>query len=188
MFTYHCSSLSSSGSTNNGTIGFNSDGNFFENYGLSGSSRLLEVACVNHPRTAWNNIVYSLTPISGKDIYFLVCGCGEYKPSIDLTVSLTSTPSGPTYQAATWVTFLCSASGGSGLYGYKWRVHCASTGVVIYESLAGPANSFRIKSTPSLCYDRVECVAEDTVLPLTGSTFATITSVTGTLHCEQVNH
>lgn len=100
--------------------------------------------------------------------------------SLELVVSLTSSPSGPSYQAAVWITFQCSATSGSGIYQYKWRVYCDSTGLVIFESMAGQETSFRIKSTPSVCYDRVECVAEDTVLPLTGSTSTTIT-VTGTV-------
>ena len=36
------------------------------NHPLSGTSRLLEVACLNHPRTVWSNILYPLTPVSGK--------------------------------------------------------------------------------------------------------------------------
>ncbi len=69
LFIYQCGSLSSSGSrTNNGTIGFNSDGSYFENHPLSGSSKLPEIACLNYPRTAWTNVLYSLTPTSGKII------------------------------------------------------------------------------------------------------------------------
>ena len=97
-------------------------------------------------------------------------------------VSLTSSPTGPTYQAATWITFQCSATSGSGVYRYKWRVYCSSSDVVVFESLAGLETSFRIKSTPSVCYDKVECVAEDAVLPLSGSASTTITSVTGNQH------
>jgi hypothetical protein len=98
---------------------------------------------------------------------------------VDLTVSLTSNPSGPLYQAAIWITFQCSATSGSGLYRYKWRVYCSSTGALVFESVVGSEVTFRIKSTPSVCYDKVECVAEDTVLPLTGSGSETISSVTG---------
>ncbi len=98
---------------------------------------------------------------------------------LELSVGLTSTPSGPNYPAATWITFQCQATHGSGIYRYKWRVYCASTGVLIFESIAGIETSFRMKSTPSVCYDRIECVAEDTVLPLAGSASETITSVTG---------
>ena len=36
-----------------------------------------------------------------------------------------------------------------------------------------------VKSTPPLCYDIVECVVEDTVLPASGSASIVITSVTG---------
>lgn len=63
LFTYFCGLLSRS---DGGTIGFNSDGNYFRNHPLSGSPRLSEVACLNSPRTAWSNILYSLTPKSGK--------------------------------------------------------------------------------------------------------------------------
>lgn len=58
-------------------------------------------------------------------------------------------------------------------------MYCDATDVVIFASTAGSDTSFRIKSTPSVCYDRVECVAEDMVLPLTGSSSTTIASVTG---------
>ena len=67
------------------------------------------------------------------------------------------------------------------MYQYKWRVSCAATGVVVFESAAGQDTSFRVKSTPTVCYDRVECIAEDTVLPLTGTSSVTISSVTGKL-------
>ena len=60
-------------------------------------------------------------------------------------------------------------------------MYCSSTGVLIFESTAGLETSFRIKSTPSVCYDRVECVAEDTVLPLSGSASAAIIP-TGEIH------
>lgn len=94
-------------------------------------------------------------------------------------VTLTSSPSGPSYQAGTWISFQCSAARGSELYTYKWRVSCDATGVIIFESSPGQETTFRIKSTPSSCYDRVECVAEDVVLPLTGFASVTITSVAG---------
>lgn len=100
---------------------------------------------------------------------------------IVLDVTLHSSPSGPTYQTATWITFQCSATGGSDLYKFKWRVYCSSSGVLMYESLAGSDTTFRVKSTPPSCYDRVECVAEDTVLSLSGSYSITITSVRGEL-------
>lgn len=104
-----------------------------------------------------------------------------FNVSIELDVSLTSSPSGPSYQAGVWITFQCSAASGSGIYQYRWRVYCDSTDVVIFESISGQDTSFRIKSTPSVCYNRVECAAEDTVLPLTGSSSVAITSVTGKL-------
>ena len=101
--------------------------------------------------------------------------------TLELPVSLSSNPSGPSYQAATWIAFQCLATSGSGLYRYTWRVYCSSTGTLVFESLSGSETSFRIKSTPSVCYNKVECVAEDTVLPLTGTSSVTINSVTGTL-------
>lgn len=63
VFTYFCGSLSSH---SNGTIGFNSDGSFFKNHPFSATSRTNEVACLNYPRTTWSNLIYSLTPVSGK--------------------------------------------------------------------------------------------------------------------------
>lgn len=47
------------------------------------------------------------------------------------------------------------------------------------ESATSSESSFRVKSTPSACYDQVECVAEDMVLSLSGSEFISIRSVTG---------
>ena len=93
-----------------------------------------------------------------------------------------SSPSGPVYEAATWITLQCSATSGSGLYSYKWRVSCASTGALVYESNLGSSTTFRIKSTPTVCYDQVECIAEDRVLSLTGTDTLTISSVSGTDH------
>ena len=98
---------------------------------------------------------------------------------IELNVNLTSSPSGPVYQAATWISFQCQASSGSGLYSYRWKVYCSSTGVQVFESSRGSDASFRIKSTPSTCFNKVECIAEDRVLPLSGSASVPISSVTG---------
>ena len=100
-----------------------------------------------------------------------------YSP--DLVVTITSSPSGSSYQAGTWISFQCSAARGSELYTYKWRVSCDATGVILFESSPGQETTFRVKSTPSSCYDRIECVAEDMVLPLTGFASTTISSVTG---------
>lgn len=97
----------------------------------------------------------------------------------ELIVILTSTPSGSAYQAASWILFKCSATSGSGLYKYKWKIYCASTNVLISESALGIDTTFRIKSTPTLCSDRIECIAEDTVFPLTGSKSVIVSSVTG---------
>ncbi len=107
---------------------------------------------------------------------------------LDLEVSLSTTPPGPNYLAATWITFQCSATVGSGLYRYKWKVYCASTGVLMFESTAGSENSFRIKSTPPVCYNKVECVVEDTVLSLTGSASISITSVRGNHITDEYTH
>ena len=69
VFIYLCGALSSSGNVTDGTIGFNSDGSYFRNYPLSGTPRLPEVSCLNHPRTMWTNLLYSLTPSSGSLLY-----------------------------------------------------------------------------------------------------------------------
>ena len=98
---------------------------------------------------------------------------------VELTVSLTPSPSGPTYKAATWISFQCQASGGSGVYRYKWKVYCTSTDVKVFESGYSSDATFRIKSTPSTCYNKVECVAEDRALPISGSASFAISTVTG---------
>lgn len=49
----------------------------------------------------------------------------------------------------------------------------------MYESAAGTSTTFRIKSTPTICYDKVECVTEDRVLALTGTGSVTVSSVSG---------
>ncbi len=105
--------------------------------------------------------------------------------SVGLDVSLTSIPSGSNYQAGIWIIFQCLATSGSGIYRYKWS---SATGVLIFESTAGLETSFRIKSTPSVCYDRVECVAEDTVLPLSGSASITISPVIGDYNTVNILH
>ena len=51
------------------------------------------------------------------------------------------------------------------------------TGLLVYESELGSINSFRVKTTPPICYDKVVCVAEDTVLPASGTSSITVTSV-----------
>ena len=53
--------------------------------------------------------------------------------------------------------------------------------MIIFESSPGQETTFRIKATPSSCYDRIECVAEDVVLPLTGFASIIVTSVEGKL-------
>ena len=90
-----------------------------------------------------------------------------------------TSPSGPDYLAATYITIFCNTSGGSGLYTYTWRVYCSSTGILMYESVFDSSDSLRVKSTPSLCFDMVECVVRDTALPLAGSASLIITSVVG---------
>ena len=90
-----------------------------------------------------------------------------------------TSPSGPDYQAATYITVFCNALGGSDLYTYTWRVYCSVTGILVFESAADSSDSFQLKSTPPVCFDMVECVVEDTVLPLAGSASLTITSIVG---------
>lgn len=140
------------------------------------------MACQYHPRTVWSNLLYSLTPTSGKVCSFFKCVMYMSVCTIiclELDVSITSTPYGPSYQAATWISFQCQASSGSGLYSFKWKVYCGATGVQMFESRPGSNTTFRIKSTPSVCFNKVECIAEDRVLPLSGSASVSITSVTG---------
>ena len=96
-----------------------------------------------------------------------------------LPVDIYTSPSGPDYQAATYITIFCNASGGSDLYTYTWRVFCSATGILMHESVPDSSNSFRLKSTPAMCFDMVECIVEDIVLPLAGSASLTITSVVG---------
>jgi len=97
----------------------------------------------------------------------------------DLNVNVSSTPPGPSFPAASWITFYCHASNGSGLYSYLWKVYCSATGSVVHESVRSTSNSFSLKSTPPVCSDILECIVEDQVLPATGSAFATITTVVG---------
>jgi len=97
----------------------------------------------------------------------------------EIAVTISTTPLGPSFPAATWINFQCNASNGSGLYSYQWRVYCSVTGLLVYESELGSINSFRVKTTPPICYDKVVCVAEDTVLPASGTASITVTSVSG---------
>ena len=53
------------------------------------------------------------------------------------------------------------------------------TGLLVYESEFGSVNYFRVKTTPPICYDRIVCVAEDMVLPASGTASITVTSVSG---------
>ena len=103
---------------------------------------------------------------------------------LDLDVSITSSPSGPTYPASSWIEFQCHVTSGSGVYSYKWRIYCSSTNTLIEESIAGPQTIFRMKSTPSTCTNQVECVAEDMVLPLSGSISLSIVTVTGRVNAH----
>ena len=127
------------------------------------------------------------SPILPDSNIWYVCSILLYSVQYDITlifcaeldVSVSSTPSGPSYQAATWISFQCQATSGSGLYSYRWKVYCSATGVQIFESRPGSDTTFRVKSTPSVCFNMVECIAEDRVLPLSGSASVSITSVTG---------
>ena len=179
LYTYKCGTLSSNGNRTNGTIGFNSDGNYFRNFPLSGTSRVNEVACLNLPNTLWSNLLYSLTPTSGSCIIILTFAYLLISECLDLDVSIVSSPSGPIYPASTWIEFQCHVTSGSGVYSYKWRAYCSSTNILIEETIAGPPTIFRMKSTPSTCINQIECVAEDMVLPLSGSTSVSIVTVTG---------
>ena len=104
---------------------------------------------------------------------------------IALPVILNSTPVGPSFPAATWITFDCSTSGdsGSGVYTYVWNVYCSSSMELVYQSSAGSATSLQIKSTPTECFDVIECVISDTILPASNRSSVTISDVTGESVC-----
>ena len=63
VFTYLCGAMTWHG---NATIGFNTDGSFFVNHPLSGTSSANQVACLNYPTTVWKNLVYPLNPQIGE--------------------------------------------------------------------------------------------------------------------------
>ena len=54
--------------------------------------------------------------------------------------------------------------------------------MVVYQSGVGTSTSLRVKSTPPECFDVVECVVEDQVLPATGSVSVSLVSVVGQYH------
>ena len=58
-------------------------------------------------------------------------------------------------------------------------MYCSSTNTLIQETVAGPQTVFRMKSTPSTCINQLECVAEDMILPLSGSISVSVVTVTG---------
>ena len=98
---------------------------------------------------------------------------------LDLTVILSTDPSGPDYPAGVWISLTCQTYGGSGTYAYRWRVYCSSTGALISESEPGTSNTFRVKSTPPVCSDKIECVVEDGETLSAASTTLTISPVVG---------
>ncbi len=57
VFTYKCGELQWSG---NATIGFYTDGKFYQNHFLSGTIGAKDIACLNSPDSSRSNIVYQL--------------------------------------------------------------------------------------------------------------------------------
>ena len=102
-----------------------------------------------------------------------------YILQLDLTVILSTDPSGPDYPAGVWISLTCQTYGGSGTYAYRWRVYCSSTGSLISESEPGTSNTFRVKSTPPVCSDKIECVVEDGETLSAASAMLTISPVVG---------
>ena len=62
IFTYLCGAMNWHGYA---TIGINSDGNFYTNYPLSGTSSVTEVACLEYPDSLLKNLIYPLTSHTG---------------------------------------------------------------------------------------------------------------------------
>lgn len=57
LFTYRCDLMLWSG---NATIGFNTDGSFYQNHILSGTSDAKDIACLNSPLSMWSNVLFQL--------------------------------------------------------------------------------------------------------------------------------
>ena len=45
-----------------GVIGFNAAGDYYDNHPLSGTAQSNAVACVHHPGSEINNVIYELVP------------------------------------------------------------------------------------------------------------------------------
>ncbi len=57
VLVYNCDNMQWSGDA---TIGFNSDGSFFNNYDMSGTPTANLVACRNQPDSVWSSIIFQL--------------------------------------------------------------------------------------------------------------------------------
>jgi len=44
----------------NATIGFNTDGSFYQNHIFSGTSHAKDIACLNSPLSMWSNVLFQL--------------------------------------------------------------------------------------------------------------------------------
>ena len=145
------------------SIGFNADGTLFANHPLSGTNNEPAIACLDFPDSLWTNVFYALTlPLTG------------------VTVSITTVPSGPEFPAAVWIDFTCNAVGVSfpDVLNYRWTVSCNATGSIVSVT-EGNTNTIRVRSTPLVCSDVIECIVEDPVFQLAGSNSTMVTSVVG---------
>lgn len=101
-----------------------------------------------------------------------------------LTVSITTDPPSPPFQAATWINFACQSTGL--LVKYNWTVYCA------YNQPPGQPRfvdrftdntdlgeiSLRLRSTAPSCADTVVCTTRD-LFGNTGEAIWTLGTVTG---------
>ena len=62
VFIYNCDLMGWSGTSLStlASVGFYSEGNFYQNHLLSNTTHASRVACLNLPDSVWNNVVYRL--------------------------------------------------------------------------------------------------------------------------------
>ena len=65
------------------------------------------------------------------------------------------------------------------MYSYRWKIYCSSTGALVSESELTSLNTFSVKSTPSICSDKIDCVVEDGEAQSVSSASFNISSVIG---------
>ena len=58
IFTYKCDLLQ--WTKTNASIGYSAGCNNFANHPLSGTSRIINIDCLNYPSSLWTNVVYNL--------------------------------------------------------------------------------------------------------------------------------